>query len=409
MKPGRSSAAGRRAAWGGLVGNAFMAAGAGSPVYLDVAWGGVERGRLVFALDPGGAPRGAEAVRALCTGELGPRYGAGTAALVGGSDAEASAGTGVYRLDPGRGVYGGLLGGRSVSVYGEKFPPGGDSGPSGAVSGNWGPGVLALVAGTDGLLGSQFGVALGPEPFREPHSIVGRLVRGFGLLREIEALPSTELAEVRLLDSGELEAGDDSLKLWADGDPFASWPNDHPNMGNTQYSNRVAAAQSLRSMGNDYFQKGDFEAAAVKYEKARRYLEKKFTRRAEDAERERAERALQARELPPLLVNIAAVLIKLRRPREAIAACNRADEVERGAGPLAGIAAPVGCNPKLLFRRGRAYAMCREYVNALADLERAQALLPDDAGVASALHKAQAQMAARRQRERLAYAKMFAA
>ena len=314
------------------------------------------------------------------------------------------------RLEPGRGGYGGLLGGRSVSVYGDGFPPGGDSGPSGAESGNWGPGALALVAGTDGLLGSQFGVALGPEPFREPHSIVGRLVRGFGLLREIEALPPTEAAEIRLLDSGELEAGDDGLKLWADGDPFASWPNDHPNMGNAQYGNRVAAAQTLRSMGNDYFQKGDSEAAAVKYEKARRYLEKKFTRRAEDAERERAERALQARELPPLLVNLAAALIKLRRPREAIAACNRADEAERGgAGPLAEVAAPAGCNPKLLYRRGRAYTMCREYVSALADLERAQALIPDDAGVASALHKVRAQMASRKQRERLAYAKMFAA
>ena len=373
----------------------------------------------MFALDPGRAPRGAEAARALCTGEHGPRFGAaaadGPSAGGGGrADAGGPVGAGVDGLEPGVGLFGGLLGGRSASVFGERFPPGGDSGPRGA-AGDWRPGTLALTAGADGLLGSQFGVALGSQPFPEPHAVVGHLTRGFGLLREIEALPPAAARGVRFLASGELEEGDDGLKLWPDGDPFASWPNDHPNMGNAQYGNRAAAAQTLRSMGNEYFRAGDSAAAAAKYEKARRYLEKHFTRRAEDADRERAERALQARELPPLLVNLAAALINLGRPREAVAACDRAEELGRqaaatmgpGAPPEGGQTAPA--NPKLLFRRGRAYALCREFGNALADLERAQALLPEDPAVAAALRKVRAQTQARRERERSAFAKMFAA
>ena len=323
------------------------------------------------------------------------------------------AGAGVDSLEPGVGLFGGLLDGRSVSVFGERFPPTGDSGPCGT-AGEWRPGTLALISGADGLLGSQFGIALGSQPFPQPHSVVGRLTRGFGLLREIEALPPAIARGVRFLASGELEEGDDGLKLWPDGDPFASWPNDHPNMGNAQYGNRAAAAQTLRSMGNEYFRRGDFAAAAAKYEKARRYLEKRFTRRAEDADREQAERVLQARELPPLLVNLAAALIDLGRPREAVAACDRAEEVERAGGSFLGSGVPheggrTAANPKLFFRRGRAYALCREFGNALADLERAQALLPEDPAVAAALRKVRAQTQARRQRERRVYAKIFSA
>jgi len=61
----------------------------------------------------------------------------------------------------------------------------------------------------------------------------------------------------------------------------------------------------------------------------------------------------------------------------------------------------------MLFRRGQAHAVCNEFDEAIADLAAAAILLPEEKAVARELERAKAKMAARKRRERAAYARMF--
>ena len=364
-------------------------------------------GRLVFELSRAAEePRAAENFRALCTGERGPGL-----AYAGASE--------LHRVDPGREVYGGLVragggaAGASVSVFGGRFPAAGGGG--GAADG-WRPGLLCLVPDAEGRYGSEFSVTLSRKtPGTDgagtaryaPRLVLGRLTRGFGLLREIEKIDAPRaraLGGLRIVGACELEPDEDGLKVWPDGDPFSRWPNDHPQMGNAQYGNRAAAAQSLKAMGNELYGRGEYGGACEKYEKARRYLEKRFLNTAELREAEGAERALQQKLLGPVLLNLCTAYLKLDRPRDTLEACERVRELQQWGCPRPEDARP---NPKMLFRRGQAHAMCNEFDEAIADLAAAAALLPEEKAVARELERAKAKKAARKRRERAAYARMF--
>ena len=89
---------------------------------------------------------------------------------------------------------------------------------------------------------------------------------------------------VTVTASGQLEDGDDGLRLWPDGDPFPRWPQDYPptrSDAGAGYEARLAAAEALKAYGNEAFAAGDFARAEAKYAKALRYATKRYTREAE--------------------------------------------------------------------------------------------------------------------------------
>jgi peptidyl-prolyl isomerase D len=233
--------------------------------------------------------------------------------------------------------------------------------------------------------------------------------------------------QVLIAACGELEEADDGVVLAPDGDPFPSWPQDHPGLSGdgpgAAYEARASAAETLRAYGNEAFKKGDFAAADAKYTKALRYLEHAYTREAETLHEEAAARRTQVALSVPLLLNAAAARLRLRDGRGAVAACDAVAALEDDAlGAALGVTkrqnssvaansggAGISGNAKALFRRGAGLALCREFEAAERDLERAAALAPGDAAVARELARVRAAAAARKGRERAAFAAAFAA
>jgi peptidyl-prolyl isomerase D len=253
---------------------------------------------------------------------------------------------------------------------------------------------------------SQFAVSLGHSSSAEPSLVFGRLVRGYGLLREMEA---RGLA-ARVLACGQLADGDDGVVIGPDGDPFPRWPQDYPGMADSSgdaFAARCAASETIRALGNEAYAARNWSSAAEKYEKALRYLERKFTREAEHAQEEADARGAIAALAAPLHLNLAAVKLKMRQYRAVIDHCDAVHTIEneaaRQSAPM-GEASAVKYNVKALFRRGIAFARCREFDAAERDLLLALALAPTDAAVARELQLVRTAAADHKKRERSVFA-----
>ena len=231
--------------------------------------------------------------------------------------------------------------------------------------------------------------------------------------------------QVLVAGCGELRPGDDGVVEGSDGDPFPAWPQDHPwecgaADGEAVYAARCAAAETLRAFGNEAYKAGNLVAADAKYAKALRYLERSYSREAETLHEETAARRTQIALSVPLLLNAAAVKLRLRDGRGAVEACDEVWRLENeaaGAAPstltMAAAAATPGSgggvwNAKALYRRGAGLALCREFEAAERDLARATAMAPNDAAVAAELRRVREAAKARKLRERAAFAAAFA-
>ncbi len=219
---------------------------------------------------------------------------------------------------------------------------------------------------------------------------------------------------------GELEEGDDGVVVGSDGDPFPSWPQDHPGLADgapgAGYDARAAAAETLRAFGNEAFREGDWARADAKYAKALRYLSREgHAREAETLAEADAARRQHVALGVPLLLNAAAAKLRLRDGRGAAAACDELFALQAaGAAPsvLGGGGAPqAGHTAKALYRRGAARALCREFEGAEEDLVRAAAMLAGDAAAAAPVLRELARVreaaAARKGRARAAFAAAF--
>jgi len=301
----------------------------------------------------------------------------------------------------------------------------------------------------------QFALTLGQAAERDalPHGrracVFGRLFRGYGLLRQLEALPTVDgaptqqaraaqafsymqagplaaepscLPQVLVASCGELRSGDDGVVVGPDGDPFPFWPQDHAwgcaaADGEAVYAARCGAAETLRAFGNEAYTAGELQRADAKYAKALRYLERSYSREAETLREEAHARRTQLALSVPLLLNQAAVKLRLRDGRGAVAACDAVWRLENeGSVPGALSAAALRDGPsggvwsaKALFRRGAGLALCREFDEAERDLARAAALAPRDQAILAELAKVREQARLRKTRERAAFVAAFAA
>jgi len=187
-------------------------------------------------------------------------------------------------------------------------------------------------------------------------------------------------------DCGEIaEGADDGFTVVAaDGDSFPMWPEDADDM--EAAGPRIKAANEIRLLGNGLFKGGQYAEAAAKYKKAQRYLE------APDATDEEREEILKAR--VSCLSNSAACNLKTGAFRAAIA-------------DTEGVLTLEPTNTKAMFRQGSAYIGVSEFDSAMAVLEKAAGLEPEDKAIANELKKAKHGEAQRKKKEKAQYAKMF--
>ena len=292
--------------------------------------------------------------------------------------------------------------------------------------------------------GSRFVITLGRCPSRDGRGVVvGHVLFGFGVLREIEALQtgsrSQPLTTVRIVSSDEVvHAHDDGTLVQPDGDPFQRWPADHPNMANSQYGNRAAAALQIKEFGNESFKRGEMRLAIEKYEKALRYLDKQWTAGMVELAAELEERNVQVVQRVPLHLNLSLCWSKLaeelaksgdasgstscwRRAVETAGACEAAvAEYNWGIehGPGMGLLARADIKGKqysldrasqlkMYTRRGRANAGLRQWSAAVADLAKASALDPGSASIRRELEVARRGAEKRKARTAQGFAAAF--
>ncbi|KAJ8794709.1 hypothetical protein J1605_003018 [Eschrichtius robustus] len=95
------------------------------------------------------------------------------------------------------------------------------------------------------------------------------------------------------------------------------------------------------------------------------------------------------------LLNIGACKLKLSDWQGAVDSCLEALEIDPA-------------NTKALYRRAQGWQGLKEYDQALADLKKAQEIAPEDKAIQAELHKVKQKIKAQKDKEKAAYAKMFA-
>jgi len=358
----------------------------GNPrVWMDIEIGGVAMGRIVFELFADTVPRTAENFRALCRGERGvgkagkPLHYKGCAFhriikqfMCQGGDFTAGNGTG------------------GESIYGEKFED------ENFKDEHTRPGLLSMANAGKDTNGSQFFITTVETPHLDgKHVVFGQVLRGMGVVRAMEetrlGANDRPVDPVVIADCGELAAGEDDGIAAASADGVPDWPDDFE--GREDATQRLAAADTLRTKGNDAFRAGDVAAASAKYTKAQRYLDlfKDCTGpNAPSAEQleERSKASLSCQ------LNLAQCALKLGNNESALASCNGALQLD-----------PV--NVKALFRRASAKRALKDLDGGLKDLDECLKLAPEDKAVVQMHAHVVKEIAQRKAKEKKVYANMF--
>ncbi|CAO3567443.1 unnamed protein product [Mortierella alpina] len=360
--------------------------------FFDIAIGQEPIGRIVFELFANVVPKTAENFRALCTGEKGIGKTTGKPLTYKGAP--------FHRIIPDFMIQGGDFSNQNgtggESIYGAKFE-----------DENFDlkhdkPFLLSMANAGAGTNGSQFFVTTVPTPHLDgKHVVFGKVLKGISVVREIERTKKGDgdapLEPVIIADCGELAEGEDDGVAAPDaGDKYADWPDDYE--GPKEDKDLVVIAQDLKNLGNSFFKSGDYAKAQRKYQKAIRYLSEKPVFDADDAPE--LVKEFYAVKIPCYL-NRGFCALKLDRPQMTIKDMTVVLEMD----PQYLSAAD---KTKAYFRRGSAYLKLNDLESAKADLEQAKKLSPKDPGVLRELEVVQAKLTDRRNKEKKAYAKMFA-
>ncbi|MCO5553123.1 hypothetical protein L7F22_006644 [Adiantum nelumboides] len=236
--------------------------------FLDISIGGESEGRIVIELYPDVVPRTVENFRVLCTGELGssPKTGVPlhykgvpfhrvARGLIQGGDISAHEGSG------GESIYGPTFDDENFQLKHER------------------KGMLSMANVGPNSNGSQFFIATTRLPQLDgKHVVFGKVVKGMGVIRNIEHVPTDEdgipLRDVFIEDCGQILEGDDDgvAGFFKDGDTYPEYPADLAEQPESCLW-WVDAVDSSKTFGNNSYKKGDYKMALRKYRKALRYLD----------------------------------------------------------------------------------------------------------------------------------------
>ncbi len=224
------------------------------------------------------------------------------------------------------------------------------------------------------------------------------------MVRQIENLTTQgsdrPIKDAVIFDCGEL-SGDaavfaETKKADALGDEYEDFPEDEANNDEPLSAARVLKiATDCKDFGNKAFKDKSFEIALDKYQKGLRYINEEPDLESEPADTKAKLNALRV----TLNSNAALMNIKLTAWDDCVRAATSALAV-------AGISDKD--KAKALYRRGFAYVRMKDEDSAIADLQAAQKLAPEDVAITNELTAVKKAAGARVAKEKAAYKKFFA-
>jgi peptidyl-prolyl isomerase D len=361
-------------------------------VYFDISIGGEQLGKVVFSLYSDLVPKTAENFRALCTGEKG----------VGVSGKKLSfEGCSFHRVIKGFMCQGGDFtagnGTGGESIYGEKFED--ESFPVKHEK----PFLLSMANSGPNTNGSQFFITVAPTPHLDgKHVVFGEVIRGKSIVRTIENNPTGDqdkpIEPVVIQACGQLAADDPFLTAppSSDGDVYEDFPDDEDRDVQNEPSIALEIATKVREIGNKLFKEGNVKGALGKWQKSLRYLDvHPILPDGSSQELITSYNALRA----PLLLNIALAATKTNQGNLAVRSASRALNIE-------GLS--TADQAKALYRRSLGHTSLNDESSAERDLTEASKLVPEDKAIATELARVKAAKKEKRDKEKKAYAKMFA-
>ncbi|KAJ7068546.1 peptidyl-prolyl cis-trans isomerase [Mycena amicta] len=365
--------------------------------FFDITIGGKPIGRIVFSLYSDLVPRTADNFRALCTGEKGvgekgkplTYKGSGFHRIIKlfmcqGGDFTAGNGTG------------------GESIYGDKFED--EAFPVKHER----PFLLSMANSGPNTNGSQFFITTVATPhLDDKHVVFGEVIKGKSVVRQMENSPTGQgdvpNSPIVIADCGVLAPDDPSLAevaVKADGDKYEDWPEDEDE--DTQDpAIALRIATELRVLANGLYKEGKLDLALEKYQKSIRYLDVHTLLPEDETELQASYEAL----LAPLLLNSALVAVRIQPP-SADSATIAVQSASRALSTVKSLSAAD--RAKGLYRRALGYVILKNDDDAEKDLAAAAALQPSDNAIAAELTAIRKRRKEKKDKEKRAYAKMFA-
>ncbi|CAL1372512.1 unnamed protein product [Linum trigynum] len=355
-------------------------------VFFDISIGGELEGRVIVELYNDVVPKTAENFRALCTGEkgIGPNTGVPLhfkgcrfhrvikGFMAQGGDISAGDGTG------GESIYGLKFDDENFELKHER------------------KGMLSMANSGPNTNGSQFFITTTRTSHLDgKHVVFGRIVKGMGVVRSVEHVPTAEgdipTLDVTIAECGEIPEGEDDgiTNFFNDGDEYPDWPVDL-NESPEELTWWMDSVDSIKSFGNDHFKKQDYKMALRKYRKALRYLDICWEKEGIDEGKSSALRRTKSQ----IFTNSSACKLKMGDIKGALLDTDFA--MREGEN-----------NVKALFRQGQAYMALNDIDAAAESFTKASQLEPNDAGIRKELLAAKKKINQRNEVEKNQYKKMF--
>ncbi|KAK9452872.1 cyclophilin-like domain-containing protein [Dipodascopsis uninucleata] len=360
-------------------------------VYLDIAIGGVKKGRIVLELYNDIVPKTAENFRCLCTGEKGVGI-SGKALSYKGSTFHRVIRK--FMIQGGDFTAGNGTGGESI--YGEKFED------ENFKEKHSKPFLLSMANAGPGTNGSQFFITTVPTPHLDgKHVVFGEVVSGKSIVRLIENQETTEdskpLKDVVIVDCGELDSSEAVQQghiADSTGDVLEDFPEDEDKLKGKDRTteNLLKLTQTIKDIGTGLFKDGKYEQALDKHEKALRYLNYFSPDPKEDIAS-----AFDKLKIA-ILLNMALIQLRLNLPLETVKSAEYALAVSDITEPEMA---------KAYYRMGCGHLRSKNEADAIACFEKALKHAPGDAAIVKEMSAAKQKIADRKKKERAAYAGFF--
>lgn len=334
--------------------------------YFDIRLGNEYVGRMVMELRADVVPRSAENFRALCTGEMGigqfgkPLHYKGTR---------------FHRIQRVFMAQGGDVvhndGSSGESIYGPIFEDENFNLPHTE-------GVVSMANfGKPNSNNSQFFItSVDCSHLNGTNVVVGRILRGFGILNEMEQHCTDDgsvTKDIFIEDCGQLNPNDD----WGFGDKdetedvLPPFPQDWCDINNNYTIQKILQIlMGIRHSGNYFFFNRNYIDAYRKYKKAQRYYNYFMNKISDKQSFSQLEKFFVIN-----CVNMAAAQLHLGEYKAAVYSCSEAIKLDANTS-------------KAYFRRGQAEIHLKNYENAIEDLMIAHKLVPDNESVLSEFNRA---------------------